>query len=451
MMWRAIPRVFPVVFVLLLGVAVAAQGTGPLRLTMQFLLLADLDGDGVVYVDVFEQLPSAAAPGAFAQLDRNADGALSPADLPQGPLPGPRELVLRLLRQGDIDENDAVTMDEAVLVVPALEALGFELLDKTVDGALTRVDVSSFCPGPCDRLSWFLACADGDADGEVSFEELRVLAPDLTPALFAQLYLSGDGILGALDMPQPVDLAQRARWMLAEVDTDGDGVVTFLDFKALVPDLDRLLFMTLDVDADGLVTLADLPAILRDPRERLVELLKQTDIDGDSAVASHEFEARFGAPALEQFGQLDLTGDGLLTVDDMTAGPVPVDDDSRCALLEALVHADANGDGVLEYAEVAEVFPDAPSELTAALDADGDGLLIRTELSAVLSRGVHGRVLVHPHDVDASRATNSIDIQLVVNQTLGRPSQVLPADVDGDGTINSVDIQTVVFGALSGE
>ena len=53
-----------------------------------------------------------------------------------------------------------------------------------------------------------------------------------------------------------------------------------------------------------------------------------------------------------------------------------------------------------------------------------------------------------PGDVDGDGIVNAVDIQLVINASLGQDIGGLDADINGDGVVNAVDIQLVINAAL---
>lgn len=447
------------IFVMTVVAACALGASASVRLpdslpdiTADLLALADTNADGRVSYDELSELLQFVTPAMFGLLDADGDGFLCAADLNPEPACGPRELLLRIVRQADVNNDGAITLEEARTVVPALSSDTFELMDRNDDGVLSREDIPTLPPNPLERLYRALREADANEDGVVTFEEFQALFPSLPDGVFNQLDRNGDGVLDIEDAPAaPVDpIARIMRW-LADADANADGGVSFEELQAVLPDVTEELFNAIDQDGDGLITLADLPDACPDPREGLLRILADADTDGDGAISWEEFDRALPELGSEAFDRLDLNGDGVLTVADLPPGPIPAVRVWRIRLLRMLCRVDTNLDGALDYGEVMQVFPDAPAELFAVLDSDGDGVLTRQEIRAALGCDVDGTVDVPDQDVNGDGATNAVDIQLAINHALGQLSIVLPADVNGDGRVNSTDIQAVVNATLVGD
>lgn len=406
---------------------------------------ADADQDGVLsYGEVTAVIPWFPLE-AFDALDRNDDGVLSLDDLPQGPPVGPHERLLRLLREADADNDGEVTLAEFLLVRPELDADAFNALDLNSDGVLSRADLPGGGIDPIQALLGLIGDADADGDGVVTFEEAQALRPSLTVDQFARLDVNGDGVLSRADLPAiPTDQLRRLIGLLGEADANSDGVVTYDELLAVAPNLTTALFARLDVDGSGGITPDEIPVPPQDPREALLALLREADANRDGSVTLEEAQAVNEGMTADAFAALDANDDGVLTVADMPDAPVPLDETLRRQLLAALVGADANNNGELDYSEIAAAFPDAPAELLAAIDTDHNWSLSRYELTAVLAVGESGAPIVSAEDVDCDGAVTSADIQLVINQALGLSGDVLPIDVDGNGYIDAVDVQKVI-------
>lgn len=416
---------------------------------MRLLMEADANDDHMVTLAELQALIPTFTQYAFDYLDRNDDGVLTRDDLPKGPPPGPREMLLHLLRAADADENGAVTFDELQALAPELTEEQFNRLDQNGDSVISRYDLPPFPQDAIEQLVRLLHDADTDNDGEVTREELEAVYPELTDEQFARLDRNGDGVISAADRPEPPrDPVRHMIRLLKEADADENGIVTFAELALVFPELTQELFDRLDRNDDGVITRGDLPETPEDVRDRLRRILREADTDGDGKVSFDDVHAALPNLSRDTFEALDRNDDGFLSLADMPDGPIPPDNAGRIELLRALIRADLNGDGQLTFDEIAEVFPNAPAELLARIDTNDDWVITRAELRAALAHALEGRPLIAPTDVDADAATNALDVQLVVNHALKIYGGMVMADVDGDGSANAVDVQRVVNGAL---
>ncbi len=411
---------------------------------------ADADGDHALTYEEITAVHPDFSEEAFNRLDRNGDGYISLQDLPNNRPDGPRERLLRILRQADADNDGQITFEELLVVVPELTEEQFNRLDRNDDGVISRDDLHHFNSDHIEGLYNILREADADEDGEVTFEELQALIPELTQEQFDRLDRNGDGVISADDKPdEPVDPIRRLIHLLHEADADENGEVTFEELQAVAPDLTEERFNKLDRNGDGVISRADLPEPPEDPRHRLLRLLREADADQNGEVTFEELQAVLPDLSQERFDRLDRNGDGVISRADMQDSPVPEEDSDRANLLRLLTRADTNQDGVLDFAEIAEAFPDAPSELLERIDLNGDWVITRSELRHALAHALNSdRPIIPPHDVDADGATNATDVQATINSALGVASDMLPADIDDDGDVDAADVQQVINGAL---
>jgi Ca2+-binding EF-hand superfamily protein len=425
----------------------------PANRLLALLHEVDANGDGLLTLPEIQAVYPDFSAQAFAALDMNGDGVLSVADLPQGPLPGPREMLLQLLREADTDHDGQVTLQEFLAARPELTADDFTRLDLNGDGILTRADAPDGQLDPVQALLGLLRETDANGDGVVTFEEAAAFRPDLTQEQFASLDVNGDGVLSRDDLPPPTDPMARLIALLPAADANHDNAVTFDELQALAPDLTQEQFNKLDRNGDGVIASDDLaPPPPQDPRERLLALIRQVDANHDGAATLDEVRAVLPQFPEEEFTRLDANGDGVLTADDAaTLPPIPEDNGLRQALLRSLVNADTNHNGELDYAEIAAAYPDAPAELLAAIDTDHNWSISRSEILNALGRGVGGETLVEAEDADGDGAITAADIQITINQVLGRAGTWLTVDTNGDGAIDAIDIQKVILKVLNGK
>lgn len=139
---------------------------------------------------------------------------------------------------------------------------------------------------------------------------------------------------------------------------------------------------------------AGLPAIAQDAGGHGAEMFGQLDADGDGALSLEELQAR-----PDRFDAADADGDGALSRDEMMARAT---DRAEAGVARFFERFDADGDGQVTEAEIAEVQGERQAERRAEMaariferaDADGDGLISVEEFeearAQMLSRGGRG-------------------------------------------------------------
>lgn len=161
------------------------------------LLKADADKDGLVTPEEFKAAFPKVPPERFTMLDRNKDGVISKADLPDHSAPPLRLLI----EKADADKDGKVTFEEMKALRPSITQEQFKTLDRNKDGVLTKEDApaaprtmkeGSKEPNP---MAGFIERADKDKDGKASYDEVKAVAPEMTPDLFSKLDKNGDGFL----------------------------------------------------------------------------------------------------------------------------------------------------------------------------------------------------------------------------------------------------------------
>ena len=99
-------------------------------------------------------------------------------------------------------------------------------------------------------------------------------------------------------------------------DIDGDGAISLPELQAVRPDVTGERFLELDASGDGLLT----PDELQGARSRLDGRDRQQfadiDTDGDGAISLPELQAASTVRTEERFNRMDVNDDGLITMDE---------------------------------------------------------------------------------------------------------------------------------------
>jgi len=152
--------------------------------------------------------------GALMLAGLNADA--QPED--RGPRPEPREFMER----ADTDGDGNISFEELQALRPGLTREHFDRMDTNKDGVLNRDDRPLVRPGDRGRgmgvprpdgeagdgppaplgRGAFLERADTNGDGNISFEELQAIRPELTREQFDRMDSNKDGVLNREDRPE---------------------------------------------------------------------------------------------------------------------------------------------------------------------------------------------------------------------------------------------------------
>lgn len=223
--------------------------------------------------------------------------------------------IIRALHYADANEDGQVTFEELSELVPELTQEIFDLLDANDDGVLSVEDVT-LRARRFHRLLNRLREADTNGDCSVDLEEYLAGFPDATQEQFDRLDRNGDGLLNRDDClpicwPDDLPCLPPLLRVLRLADANQDGQVTFEELSALLPNLTQDVFDRLDANDDGVLTIED--AGLRARRyHRLLRRLHEADTNGDCSVDLEEFLAAFPDATEERFDRLDRNNDGLL-------------------------------------------------------------------------------------------------------------------------------------------
>lgn len=111
------------------------------------LRAADTDADGKVSREEFDKAFPHAPGDLFTRLDTNGDGAISPADRPEATRGRPDRAALReRFRAADKDGDGKVSREEFRAANPGSPAGRFDQIDRNGDGFLTPADMPQHGP-----------------------------------------------------------------------------------------------------------------------------------------------------------------------------------------------------------------------------------------------------------------------------------------------------------------
>lgn len=213
------------------------------------------------------------------------------------------------------------------------------------DGAKARKQRQS----QADRSAEFNRRADVNADGKLSFEELRTVNPQLTEERFKRMDTDGNGFLTEAErrkFQRAINQNQRIhRQMLTKVlesDRDGDGKVSYEELIHAKPGFPRVNFDQLDLNRDGILTDKDMRRPQRagvrtrpiragdrqgnrgpQDREAFMRRMQSADTDKNGKITFDELRGSFPRITEERFRQMDRNGDGILTRGEGPQRPQP--------------------------------------------------------------------------------------------------------------------------------
>jgi Ca2+-binding EF-hand superfamily protein len=181
---------------------------------------ADTNGDGLISLEEFKsleriaKLPEDKQAAIFKRFDKNGDGSISMDEIREA-MKGPAERIMPQLEKVDVNKDGKISFEEFI-AIPFVAKLPeerqhkmFERMDRNKDGFLTKEDrpPREEHPGP-PPLPELIKCGDTNGDGALSFEEFRAIPPfkdmgeDMQEKIFQHLDTNGDKKLDAADKPE---------------------------------------------------------------------------------------------------------------------------------------------------------------------------------------------------------------------------------------------------------
>ncbi len=397
------------------------------------LALLDTDNDGGVSMAEISAVYTGLEPAYFRIADRNGDGRVDrlelaalvnilPAVLPGDPLAeidanGNRvieyaevsayvspEMFARLDRNGDGMVDCA---DIALIIGPPIDPEG-ETEGEPAEGepseGETEGEPVAGCPLPEIMPAlpdMVIALVDADNDGAVSFAEVAAVYSGLQQYHFAFADRNGDGVIDRAELAAVVvilpTLAVIPPDPLNAIDANGNRVIEYTEVAGYVS---PALFARIDLNGDGVFDCADLAALLNDPAEG--------ETEGEPAEGESEGEA---------------TAEGEVTVEGETEGE-PAEGESEG---EATVEGEGEGPGLtLEEllarlrgsGNLAELIADG----FALLDANGDGAI---SLGEATSRIRLPQAVFNTLDTNGDGGVTMAEIEALLGQTAQNPGQIL--------------------------
>ena len=300
----------------------------------------DLNRDGLIqYGEVSEFVPR----DLFDEADLNGNGVIDCEDVILAPIP-PAICPLPT---------------DPALLLPVL----WQVIDLDGDDVLSQAEILALMTDVESDVDIIFLIADTNGDGVLSFNEINQLVtsfPFMATDILWTIDINGDGVLSAAELDGTITAEQ-----FALLDINGDGVIDCYDV------LDGPI-MPGEGEAEG-ENVVELPCPLpNDPALLLDTLWPFVDIDGDGGLSLNEvlrLAPEYAEDIRMFFPVVDTNGDGKLSKGEILSF-LPII--QTITPIDYISIVDLNGNGVIEYSEVAGYISYAEFNL---LDRNGNGVL----------------------------------------------------------------------------
>jgi Ca2+-binding EF-hand superfamily protein len=269
----------------------------------------DLDGDGWLSPEeVASDDPAKVSPIAqrFHALDADANGSLSrpeyvaPADSKlQGEAKTNFEKTATLeFAQFDHDEDGQLSFEEFCFTPRSTRtaASRFRRLDADADGRLTiREFLAPYAPAYRFQQRSGFFNSDADNDQRLGLEEFTKFGQGVVLSLKNEYLMRDADDDGRISREEFVRPSLGRPWealerkQAEEIDQDGDGSISLLEFAVTRPGRFRELFGLLDRDGDGVLTLAEFARPRSRNDRQSGAIFFALDVDADGRLAPDEF------------------------------------------------------------------------------------------------------------------------------------------------------------------
>jgi len=346
---------------------------------------------------------------AFAQ---NADPASATPDKKPEKAPRPT------FQQLDADADGKLSPAEIAAKIPSFNEDRFKTRDKDGDGFLSPQEMAG---SQRDKIAKPMSDAaqgqektrkpaelffraDADKSGSVSLEEVNALEPNFTKERFDKLDKDKDGLLTAKEFPQQrpdqnfTSKPAEQSGLFMRVDENKDGKITFDELALKAPKYTREQFDRMDANKDGAISRQEMVAYgagqKKDPNQMTAsakpdatasalnspqQLMRKADANKDAVVSFEEMKAVAPNMTRERFDAMDKNKDGNLSAADRGGA----DSDNKSAMAEnmqKLMESDSDKDGTLTFEELAAAKPGFPREAFDRADKNKDGKITDADI-----------------------------------------------------------------------
>lgn len=328
-------------------------------------LLAEIDTNGDLMLS-YEEVAQYVTPEQFAFIDINGNGVIDCNDL---------NVIVNPPVEGEFPPE---WLDPCIVGPIILE--NFSMIDVNGDGKLTMEDLNNILtvvlPIPVDPsyVQELFLMFDIDADSAITLEEIQ----SILSAWCNGLPEGEPGpIEGEFEIPNdPCVIAPFVLQYFGYLDSNNDGKITLEEVLGIViimeqmpaiypppfpidPVLIEQIFNQLDLDGDGAITREELQTIIQNCAGAPIE--GEPSVEGEVDILPIWDPCRLVGYALQFFDQIDVDGDGRISVGD---------------LVVILSNNYSTGIG----------YEDLLTQVFAVFDLDVDGYITREEIELIADR-----------------------------------------------------------------